>query len=450
MQNIMNSKLQNITILGATGSIGTSTLNVLRLHLDKYKIYAVSGKSQITKLFDICKEFNPIFAVVLDITSQEKLQNLITNYNVENNNSNEKITTKILFGNDALCQIAMDKNVDVVMAALVGAAGLQPTLAAAEVGKKILLANKEVLVMAGELFMQTVRKHKAILLPVDSEHNAIFQSLPKGFKCGFDDLENIDNNKIENGIKQILLTASGGPFLHKDIQDLQNVSVEQACDHPNWKMGKKVSIDSATMMNKCLEIIEAFWLFGINDLLKNDDSYEQILAKITNYIKVIIHPQSVVHSGVQYVDGSVIMQLSQPNMQVPISYCLSYPNRFASDIDFLDFFKYNNLQFIQPNTQKFPCIKLAYEALAIRNFAGNILNAANEISINYFINKQIKFTEIYTINSQVLNYYKQNVNILNQQFTNNTSDDNLQNLESILNADKWARSKAEEFIQILN
>lgn len=438
----MNSKLQNITILGATGSIGTSTLNVLRLHLDKYKIYAVSGKSQIDKLFDICKEFNPIFAVVLDITSQEKLQALITNYNAE---TNAKINTKILFGNDALCQIAMDKNVDVVMAALVGAAGLQPTLAAAEVGKKILLANKEVLVMAGELFMQTVRKHNAILLPVDSEHNAIFQSLPDGFKCGFDDLENIDNNKIENGIKQLLLTASGGPFLYKDIQDLQNVSVEQACNHPNWKMGKKVSIDSATMMNKCLEIIEAFWLFGINNLLKNNDSYEQILTKITNYIKVIIHPQSVVHSGVQYIDGSVIMQLSQPNMQVPISYCLSYPNRFASDINFLDFFKYNNLQFIQPDTQKFPCIKLAYEALAIRNFAGNILNAANEISINYFINKHIKFTEIYTINSQVLNFYKQNINTLNKQFTN----DNLQSLESILNADKWARSKAEEFIQKL-
>lgn len=440
----MNNNLrQNITILGATGSIGTSTLNVLRLHLDKFKIYAVSGKSQIEKLFDICKEFNPIFAVVLDITSREKLQILITNYNAE---AKEKINTKILFGKDALCQIATDKNVDLVMAALVGSAGLEPTLAAAEVGKKILLANKEVLVMAGELFMQTVRENNAVLLPVDSEHNAIFQSLPKGFKCGCDDLENIDNNKIENGIKQLLLTASGGPFLNFDIQDLQNVSVEQACNHPNWKMGKKVSIDSATMMNKCLEIIEAFWLFGINNLLKNDDTYEQILAKITNYIKVLIHPQSVVHSGVQYIDGSVIMQLSQPNMQVPISYCLSYPNRFASDIDFLDFFKYNHLQFIQPDTQKFPCIKLAYEALAMKNFGANILNAANEVSINYFINKQLKFTDIYTINSQVLNYYKQNADILNQQFTHN----NLQSLESILNADKWARSKAEEFIQKLN
>ncbi len=295
--------MQNITLLGSTGSIGVSTLDVIRRHPDRYRAFALCAHSQAEKLFEQCLEFQPSFAVLRDAQLAARLAERLRAAGLK---------TEVRHGVEALVDLSSMSEVDAVMAAIVGAAGLEPTLAAAKAGKKVMLANKEVLVMAGELFMRAVREHDATLLPVDSEHNAIFQSLPGDFSQGL----------ARSGVQKILLTASGGPFRNTPLADLAEVTPDQACAHPNWVMGRKISVDSATMMNKGLEVIEARWLF--------DASPEMI--------QVVVHPQSVIHSAVQYVDGSVLAQMGNPDMRTPIAYAMAWPERIAAGVESLDLF----------------------------------------------------------------------------------------------------------------
>lgn len=352
-------KRQNITVLGSTGSIGVSTLDVIRRHPDRYQVFALCAYSQLDKLFEQCREFQPRFAVMRDAHLAGQLTERCRAAGLD---------TEVRYGVEALIELSSLPEVDAVMAAIVGAAGLEPTLAAARAGKKIMLANKEVLVMAGELFMQAVRDHGATLLPVDSEHNAIFQSLPADFARGL----------AECGVRRILLTASGGPFRNTPLADLQNVTPEAACAHPNWVMGRKISVDSASMMNKGLEVIEAHWLF----------------AAPPEQIQVVVHPQSVIHSLVEYTDGSVLAQLGNPDMRTPIAYALAYPERIAAGVEPLDLFKIAQLDFHAPDFERFPCLRLAYDALAEGGTAPAILNAANEIAVAAFLDRQLSFLGI--------------------------------------------------------
>ena len=358
---------QNITILGSTGSIGLSTLEVMRLHPDRYRAFALCAHSQVDKLFAQCREFHPHFAVVRDAKLAEQLDALCRAAGLR---------TEVRHGIDALNEMASLPEVDAVMAAIVGAAGLEPTLAAARAGKKIMLANKEVLVMAGELFMRAVREHGATLLPVDSEHNAIFQALPADF----------DRGLSACGVRRILLTASGGPFREKALDELHCVTPEEACAHPNWVMGPKISVDSASMMNKGLEVIEAHWLF----------------AAPPEQIQVVVHPQSVIHSLVEYTDGSVLAQLGNPDMRTPIAYALAYPERIAAGVEPLDLFKIAHLDFHAPDFERFPCLRLAYDALSEGGTAPAILNAANEVAVEAFLNRRIRFDQIHQVNRQTL------------------------------------------------
>jgi 1-deoxy-D-xylulose-5-phosphate reductoisomerase len=350
---------QNVTVLGATGSIGVSTLDVMRRHPDRYRAFALCAHSQIDKLFEQCREFRPDYAVVRDGALAEDLAGRCRA---------DGLPTRVLHGMDALCEMAAHPDVDAVMAAIVGAAGLEPTLAAARAGKKILLANKEVLVMAGELFMHAVREHGAVLLPVDSEHNAIFQSLPVDFSRGLS----------ECGVRRILLTASGGPFRRTPLTDLASVTPEAACAHPNWVMGRKISVDSASMMNKGLEVIEAHWLF----------------ACPPEQIQVVVHPQSVIHSLVEYSDGSVLAQLGNPDMRTPIAYALAYPERIDAGVAALDLFQVGRLDFEAPDFERFPCLALAYQALRSGGTAPAILNAANEVAVAAFLERRLPFLGI--------------------------------------------------------
>jgi len=350
---------QNVTILGATGSIGVSTLDVIRRHPERFHAFALCAHSQVDKLFEQVCEFAPKFAVVRDAALADELGRRCRDAG---------LATKVRHGVEALSEMAAHPEVDIVMAAIVGAAGLEPTLAAARAGKKILLANKEVLVMAGELFMQTVREHDALLLPVDSEHNAIFQSLPSDISCGI----------AACGVRRILLTASGGPFRTLSSVQLNEVTPEAACAHPNWVMGQKISVDSATMMNKGLEVIEAHWLF--------DCSPEQI--------QVVIHPQSVIHSLVEYADGSVLAQLGNPDMRTPIAYALAYPERIDAGVPSLDLFALARLDFEAPDLDRFPCLQLAYAALRAGGTAPAILNAANEVAVAAFLDRRLPFLGI--------------------------------------------------------
>ena len=350
---------QNVTILGATGSIGVNTLDVIRRHPERFHAFALCAHSQVDKLFEQVCEFAPMFAVVRDAALADELGRRCRNAG---------LPTKVRHGVEALSEMAAHPEVDIVMAAIVGAAGLEPTLAAARAGKKILLANKEVLVMAGQLFMQTVREHEALLLPVDSEHNAIFQSLPSDFSRGMADC----------GVRRILLTASGGPFRTLSPVDLNEETPEAACAHPNWVMGQKISVDSATMMNKGLEVIEAHWLF--------DCSPEQI--------QVVIHPQSVIHSLVEYADGSVLAQLGNPDMRTPIAYALAYPERIDAGVPSLDLFALARLDFEAPDLDRFPCLQLAYAALSAGGTAPAILNAANEVAVAAFLDRRLPFLGI--------------------------------------------------------
>jgi 1-deoxy-D-xylulose-5-phosphate reductoisomerase len=350
--------MQSITVLGATGSIGESTLDVLAQHTDKYSVFALTGNRQLDKLAAQCLQHNAQYAVVNEKTSAQKLRALI---------ADQKGNTEVLWGEDSLCEVASSISVDMVMAAIVGAAGLLPTLAAVNVGKKVLLANKESLVMAGGIFMQAVKASGAKLLPIDSEHNAIFQCLP----------EDGPNGK-QSGVKKLILSASGGPFRTWTLEQMKLATPEQACAHPNWDMGNKISVDSASMMNKGLELIEAKWLFNTKP----------------DCIDILVHPQSVIHSLVHYVDGSVLAQLGNPDMRTPIAHGLAWPQRITSNVQELDLSEIAQLNFENPDWKRFPCLQLAYDAAIAGGDAPAVLNAANEMAVQAFLNRRIGFTEI--------------------------------------------------------
>lgn len=359
--------MQHLTVLGSTGSIGTSTLDVVARHPDRLRIVALTANSQVDLLFKQCEQFKPDYAVLLDEAAAAGLRQRL---------KDADLATEVLCGVEALEQVSVLPEVDAVMAAIVGAAGLRPTLAAARAGKKILLANKETLVTAGNVFMEAVRASGSALLPIDSEHNAIFQSLPHNYR----------GDMKRSGVSKILLTASGGPFRNTPLAELHDVTPEQACAHPNWSMGRKISVDSATMMNKGLEVIEAHWLFNASA----DD------------IQVVVHPQSVIHSLVQYVDGSVLAQLGNPDMRTPIAYGLSWPERIDAGVAPLDLFKVATMNFVAPDFERFPCLGLAYQALRAAGTAPAILNAANEVAVDAFLNRRIAFLDIPRVIEAVL------------------------------------------------
>ena len=347
-----------VTILGSTGSIGESTLDVISRHPDAYRVFALSCNSNIEKLVKQCEKFKPDYAVVTSSESAILCSGLLSTKNIQ---------TEVLVGIDGLNAVAIDDAVDIVMSAIVGAIGLEPTLCAVNSGKKVLLANKESLVMAGHLFMQAVNASDAILLPIDSEHNALFQCLPAMTK----------GDKF-SGVKKLLLSASGGPFRGKSMEQLEAVTPEQACVHPNWNMGKKISVDSATLMNKGLELIEASWLFSMPP----------------EKIDIVVHPESVIHSLVQYVDGSVLAQLGNPDMRTPIAHALSWPDRMTSGVDDLDLIELGRLNFESPDPVNFPCLRIALEAARVGLDAPAVLNAANEIAVQAFLDRRIGFTQI--------------------------------------------------------
>lgn len=362
---------QSVTILGATGTIGTQTLDVIAQHSDRFSVFALSANDNVKSLFDLCMKHAPKYAVMLQEAASDELR-----YKLKTTGSD----TIVLQGVDALNKIAAHEQVDIVMAAIVGAAGLQPAMAAAKAGKRILLANKETLVLAGNLFMQAVIEGGATLLPIDSEHNAIFQVMPQQRSRQLSDM----------GVRRVLLTASGGPFRNASLQELNTVTRAQALNHPNWVMGPKITIDSATMMNKGLEVIEAHWLFNA----------------LPKQIDVIVHPQSIIHSMVEYIDGSVLAQLGNPDMRTPIAYGLGYPTRLASGVSSLDLLKIARLDFCAPDLERFPCLRIAYDALNIGGTAPAILNAANEVAVKAFLAEKIGFMNIPQIIETVLSSAK--------------------------------------------
>ncbi|HLX54840.1 MAG TPA: 1-deoxy-D-xylulose-5-phosphate reductoisomerase [Aquella sp.] len=358
------SNYKNITILGSTGSIGCNTLEVIRLHPDKYKITALTAGGNLDKLFEQCVEFKPEYAVILD---EEKSKVLADKLKLHN------LSTKVLSKTSDLVVVATLEQVDIVMSAIVGSSGLLPTLAAIKAGKKVLLANKESLVAGGKIINQALNNCKAAkLIPVDSEHSAIFQSLPLNFSV--------------TEINKIILTASGGPFRSFSKEQLCDVTPEQAIKHPNWCMGKKISVDSSTLMNKGLEVIEAYWLFGVG----------------LDMIDVVVHPQSIIHSMVEYVDCSIVAQLGTADMKTPIAYALAYPQRIASGSKRLDFMAASTLTFEKPDYDKFPCLQLAFDALKAGGVAPAVLNAANEIAVSSFLEHRIKFYDINAIISRTM------------------------------------------------
>ncbi|MBP7959014.1 MAG: 1-deoxy-D-xylulose-5-phosphate reductoisomerase [Thiopseudomonas sp.] len=358
---------QQITVLGATGSIGSSTLNVISQHPERYQVFALSAHSRMNELHALCLKHRPRFAVVGNSACAQRLQADLRIAGV---------ATVVLAGPQGLCEVAAHPEVDSVMAAIVGAAGLESAMAAVQAGKKLLLANKEALVMSGALFMRAVREHGAQLLPIDSEHNAIFQCLPCNYAEGLAPV----------GVRRILLTASGGPFRNSSYAELANVTPAQACAHPNWSMGQKISVDSATMMNKGLELIEACWLF----------------AARPEQVEVVIHPQSVIHSLVDYIDGSVLAQLGNPDMRTPIAHAMAWPERIASGVAPLDLCALARMDFIAPDLQRFACLRLAIEAARVGAAAPIVLNAANEIAVAAFLQERIRFTQIPQLIEDVL------------------------------------------------
>lgn len=360
---------QRITVLGSTGSIGTSTLEVIALH-PQFSVYALTAAVNIDLMVAQCQRFVPELAVMCDEQAATELEQRLRALG---------LPTEVRWGDEALCDVAAAPQVDTVMAAIVGAAGLSPALAAVAAGKKVLLANKESLVMAGELFMQAARRSDAVVLPIDSEHNAIFQCLPHSAQQ--------DRQVMgSQGIRRVILTASGGPFLHADPATLGNVTPEQACKHPNWSMGRKISVDSATMMNKGLEFIEACYLFDLPP----------------DQVEVLVHPQSVVHSMVEYLDGSVLAQLGSADMRVPIAHALAWPLRIASGAGFLDLARTADLQFLEPDLERFPCLALGMEAARRGRCYPAALNAANEVAVARFLSRQLRFTDIPEVISRTL------------------------------------------------
>ncbi len=393
----MSEVRQKITILGSTGSIGVSTLDVISRHPDRYQVYALTANSRVSELQWQCEKFHPEVAVVGTAAAAAVLE-----YNLRAKN----IQTQVLHGRKALMDVAASSVSDAVMCAIVGAVGLEPSLAVVKTGKKLMLANKEALVMSGRLFIEEVNRYGATLLPIDSEHNAIFQCLPHASKYA----------SHLQGVSKILLTASGGPFLHHPIEMLDYVTPEEAIAHPKWVMGRKISVDSATMMNKGLEVIEAYWLFGI--------PIEQI--------EVVIHPQSVIHSMVSYVDGSILAQMGNPDMRIPIAHALAYPDRMSSGACPLNLATVGMLQFEAPDFKRFPGIRLAYNALKAGGSAPAILNAANEVAVQAFLDRRIGFRQIETVVERTM----EKVAVV-QPMTD---------IGSILLEDNKARSVAEGFI----
>ena len=371
-KNVNQPSLQQVTILGATGTIGLQTLDVISQHKNRFSVFALTASSNVKSLFNLCQQYSPQYAVMLQEAAATELSRQL-----------KSIGSKIfvLHGEASLNFVAAHESVDVVMAAIVGAAGLHPAMAAAKAGKRVLLANKETLVMAGNLFMQAVLDGGATLLPIDSEHNAIFQVMPHQRS------KNIADTSLTSiGVKRVLLTASGGPFRNASLLELKAVTRTQALNHPNWVMGPKITIDSATLMNKGLEVIEAHWLFNAHP----------------SQIDVVVHPQSVIHSMVEYIDGSVLAQLGNPDMRTPIAYGLGYPDRLTSGVSSLDLLTTARLDFCAPDLVRFPCLRIAYEALNMGGTAPAILNAANEIAVEAFLAEQIGFMDIPHIIESVL------------------------------------------------
>lgn len=389
--------MTGVTILGSTGSVGVSTLEVLQLQADRFEIIALTAHRDVEGLYQQCLIYRPQYAVMNDEAAAQQLYDRL---------HKTLPLVQVLGGGEALNQVASLPQVDYVMAAIVGAAGLLPTLAAIRAGKRVLLANKEALVMAGGLFMDAVRHHGAQLLPIDSEHNALFQCLPPNQNSA---------TLADLGVTRLLLTGSGGPFRETPPEHLAQVTPQQACAHPNWSMGRKISVDSATMMNKGLEVIEAYWLFNA----------------LPNQIQVIVHPQSIVHSMVEYTDGSVLAQLGNPDMRTPIAHAFAWPQRMASGVAMLDLFKVEQLTFQAPDLKRFPCLRLAEAALAKGGTAPAILNAANEMAVHHFLGGHIRFTDIAIIIEHTLE------NIPIQQATS---------LATILASDNQARQAAQEYI----
>lgn len=383
-----------VAVLGSTGSIGLSTLDVLARHADRFRVVALTAHQDVEGLETQCRRFQPELAVLADPDAAKTLRARL---------GNGTSSTQVLGGAEALQEAASLPQADYVMAAIVGAAGLLPALAAVRAGKRVLLANKEALVVAGQLFMDAAVNHGATLLPIDSEHNAVFQCLPAGFRRGLGQV----------GVQRILLTASGGPFRDTPLEELPRVTPQQACAHPNWEMGRKISVDSATMMNKGLELIEACWLFGTDPAR----------------VQVVMHPQSVIHSMVQYVDGSVLAQLGNPDMRTPIAHALAWPERIDSGVAELDLFQVARLDFRAPDMRRFPCLGLAYQAIAAGGSTPAILNAANEVAVAAFLNQRIGFTDIARLVADTLD-----------ALPGGPAED----LEALLETDRRARAVAEQ------
>lgn len=388
---------QRITVLGATGSIGQSTLDVVARHPGRYEVFALTAHSRVDELAQLCLRFQPRHAVVASAADAEKLQRQLAA-------AATRTATAVHYGPEALVAVSEAAEVDTVMAAIVGAAGLLPTLAAVQAGKRVLLANKEALVMSGALFMQAVQQSGATLLPIDSEHNAIFQCLPGGFRCG----QSADARAVE----RLLLTASGGPFRQWSLEAMQAATPEQAVKHPKWSMGRKISVDSATLMNKGLELIEACWLFGIGP----------------DRVQVVVHPESIIHSLVQYVDGSTLAQLGNPDMRTPIALGLAWPERIPAGVASLDLFATSQLNFESPDESRFPALRLARAAMQAGGCAPAVLNAANEVAVEAFLDGKLAFTDIPRLVEQTLT-----------ELPMMAADE----LSTILEADRLARQAAQ-------
>ncbi|MFD2192126.1 1-deoxy-D-xylulose-5-phosphate reductoisomerase [Pistricoccus aurantiacus] len=392
----MTSRMQTVTVLGSTGSIGTSTLDVIARHPDRYRVHALTAHRSKERLFEQCLRHQPALAVLEDEQGADWLRSRCREAG---------LTTEVVSGALALEEVSRAPEVQVVMAAIVGAAGLLPTLAAVKAGKRVLLANKEALVMSGALFMEAVEQREAVLLPIDSEHNAIYQCLPPDHRGGLGRI----------GVSQLLLTASGGPFLGWRREELARVTPEQACAHPNWRMGRKISVDSATLMNKGLELIEACWLFDADP----------------QQIQVVVHPQSVIHSMAAYRDGSVLAQLGNPDMRTPIAFGLSWPERIEAGVDRLDLFEVARLDFQAPDEAAFPCLRLARQAQAAGGTAPAVLNAANEVAVEAFLAGKLSFTGIDELVRGVLD---------------DRAPQSAKELETILEEDKRARALARDHL----
>ncbi len=393
----MIRSIKGICILGSTGSIGKSTLDVIALHPERYQVIALSACQSIDKLLSQCEKFNPRYAVMEDPQSAEQLEKRL---------KQKGSATIVYSGQQGLAKIAALKEVDYVMAAIVGAAGLPSTYHAVQAGKRVLLANKEALVISGQLFMDEVKRSGAELLPIDSEHNAIFQCMPD------------DRKHVNEEIRQILLTASGGPFRQMSHNDLKNVTPEQACNHPNWSMGRKISVDSATMMNKGLELIEACWLFDM----------------MPERVQVVVHPQSIIHSMVEYIDGSVLAQLGSPDMKTPIANALGWPERIRSGSAFLDLFSIARLDFEKPDEECFPCLRLAKEAVSAGGSHTITLNAANEIAVDLFLNGRCQFLDIPLIIEKTLE---------------SSSTQVVKSLDQVIEIDRLARQQSMDVVKSL-